>query len=398
MKDRRTVTPSKFEKADRLKLLPPYLFVELNRAKRKAMDEGRPIIDLGIGDPDLPTPPFIVKELAAAASETLNQKYPPDEGLPELKESFAGWFKQRFGVTLDPDGEILPLIGSKEGIAHLSLAVLNPYDMVLVPEPGYPVYGNSAIFAGAVPHFMPLLKSNAFLPDFDLVPEHVRKKAKLMWLCYPNNPTAAIADSGFFERAAEFARAHDIIIAHDAAYSELYYDTPPPSILAVDGASDIAVEFHSMSKTFNMTGWRIAFAAGNANIVGALAQFKSNCDSGVFVAIQYAAVKAYSSPEGVIATAANREAFRKRRDLFVKALRNGGLTPDTPEATYYVWIPTPRAIPGVEMAQRLLDEVDVIVTPGSGFGPSGSGYIRAAITRDAAVLAEAARRITSLDW
>ncbi|NIA22367.1 MAG: aminotransferase class I/II-fold pyridoxal phosphate-dependent enzyme [Anaerolineaceae bacterium] len=384
-----------FEKAERLKVLPPYLFAEIDRKKKAAMAAGRPILNLGIGDPDKPTPQFIIDALAQAVADPSTHSYALDEGDPGLRRAIATWFKGRFGVDLKADTEILPTIGSKEAIAHLPLAVVNPGDVVLVPDPGYPVYHAAGIFAGAEPQVMPLLAENDFLPDLDRIPAEVRKRARLMFLNYPNNPTSACATSDFFARAVEFARDNDLVIAQDAAYTELYYEEPPLSILETPGAAEVAVELHSFSKTFNMTGWRLGWACGNAEIVAALQKIKSNLDSGIFTAIQKAgaaALEGYDRPE----IAGLRDMYRRRRDALVAGLRTVGLEPNLPGATFYVWVKCPAGRTSMEMAATLLDKCDIVVTPGVGFGACGDGYIRFALTVETARIAEAVERIGRL--
>jgi len=384
-----------FEKAERLRVLPPYLFAEIDRKKKAAIAAGRPILNLGIGDPDKPTPQFIIDALARAVADPATHCYALDEGDPALRQAIAKWFKGRFGVDLNADTDILPTIGSKEAIAHLPLAVVNPGEVVLVPDPGYPVYRAGSIFAGAEPHAMPLVAENGFLPDLDRIPADVRKRARLMFLNYPNNPTSACATSDFFARAVEFARDNDLIIAQDAAYTEVYYEEAPLSILQTPGAAEVAIELHSFSKTFNMTGWRLGWACGNAEIVAALQKIKSNLDSGVFTAIQkagIAALEGYDRPE----VAALRDMYRQRRDALVAGLRDVGLEPNSPGATFYVWVKCPAGTTSMEMAAMLLRECDIVATPGVGFGTGGDGYIRFALTVETDSIAEAIERIRKL--
>jgi len=347
---------------------------------------------LGIGDPDRPTPDFIIDELRRAASDPKNHKYALDRGLPELRLAFSQWFEKRFGVLLNPDKEILPLIGAKEGIAHLPLSIINPGDVVLIPEPCYPPYVSGTIFAGGKPYYLPLTSDNRFLPDLDGIPQEIAQKAKMLYLNYPNNPTAAAADLEFFQRAVDFAQRNKILIAQDAAYSEIYFDEPPPSILEVEGAKEVAVEFHSLSKTFNMTGWRLGFVVGNPSSVRALSEIKTNIDSGVFQAIQYAGIAAYQGYERpwrqkLLAT------YRARRDVLVNGLKSLGWEVPQPPATFYVWIPLPEGISSLDLASMLLDKADIVVTPGIGFGPSGEGFVRAAFTVDEGRIKEALTRL-----
>jgi LL-diaminopimelate aminotransferase len=383
----------RIEKADRLKKLPPYLFAEMDRAKRKAQEEGRDIINLGVGDPDQPTPEHIIKKLYQAAKDKSNHHYALDAGMPAFRKTIARWYQERFNVTLDPDREILPLIGSKEGLAHLPLALINPGDAVLIPEPCYPPYRSATIFAGGKPCEMPLLEKNDFLPQFNKIGRNIRAQAKLLFLNYPNNPTSATAQEDFFARAVDFARKNEILIAQDAAYSEITFDNfSVPSILQVEGARDLAVEFHSLSKTYNMTGWRVGWVCGNSDIIAALAQVKANIDSGVFQAIQVAATCALNSgPEhlqGLI------ELYRQRRDVFCRELHSLGWKVTKPEATFYIWTRLPKGYSdSIKFARLLLDKADIVVTPGLGFGPSGEGYVRMALTVPEERLKEAAARI-----
>ena len=385
-----------FGPADRLKKLPPYLFAEIDKKKKAAIAAGRDVINLGIGDPDTPTPDFIIDELAAQARDPKNHQYALDDGLPELRRAIARWYDRRFGVELDPDGEIYPTLGSKEGIAHLPLAVLNPGDVALIPEPLYPPYRSGTIFAGAEPVYMPLLAENGFLPDFGALNADAVAKARLMWLCYPNNPTAVMGTLDFFAEAVAFAKEHGLMLAQDAAYSEIYYENPSPSILQVDGARDVAIEFQSCSKSFNMTGWRVGWVAGNRDLVGALGKIKTNLDSGIFQALQYAAVKALD--EGDEFTAGLRRMYKERRDALCEGLARIGWEVDPPKAAFYTWIPTPGGMSSIECAARLLEEADIVMTPGLGFGEAGEGYIRAALTVDVARINEAVDRIAKVDF
>jgi len=385
-----------FGPADRLKKLPPYLFAEIDKKKKAAIAAGRDVINLGIGDPDTPTPDFIIEELMAQARDPKNHQYALDDGLPELRRAIARWYDRRFGVKLDPDGEIYPTLGSKEGIAHLPLAVLNPGDVALIPDPLYPPYRSGTIFAGAEPVYMPLLAENGFLPDFSALGADAVSKARLMWLCYPNNPTAVTGTSDFFTEAVAFATKHGLMLAQDAAYSEIYYEEPSPSILQIDGARDVAIEFQSCSKSFNMTGWRVGWVAGNRNLVGALGKIKTNLDSGIFQALQYAAVKALD--EGDEFTAGLRRMYRERRDALCEGLARIGWEVDPPKAAFYTWIPTPGGMSSIECAARLLEDADIVMTPGLGFGDAGEGYIRAALTVDVARIKEAVDRIARVDF
>ncbi|MBI2467404.1 MAG: LL-diaminopimelate aminotransferase [Candidatus Rokubacteria bacterium] len=381
--------------ADRLKKLPPYLFAEIDRQKKEARARGADLIDLGIGDPDLPSPPHVIEALARAAREPKNHRYPDYEGLLAFREAAAAWYRQRFGVALDPATEVLALIGSKEGTAHMPLAFVNPGDVVLVPDPGYPVYAAGTWFAGGEPWFLPLRAEREFLPDLDAIPADALRRGKMLYLNYPNNPTAAVATRAFFERVVEFARRHNIIVCHDAMYSELRFDGyEPPSFLQVPGAKEVGVEFHSCSKTYSMTGWRIGFVVGNREALAGLGRVKTNVDSGVFQAVQEAAIAALTGPQDYVDRA--RATYQERRDLVVAGLRKLGLPVTVPRATFFVWAPVPDGSDSRKWASRLLQEAGVVVTPGVGFGPSGEGYYRIALTVDKARIAEAMDRLGRL--
>ncbi len=383
------------EKAERIKNLPPYLFAKIDVMKSEMQKKGADLIDLGIGDPDLPTPGHIIAALERAARDPKNHRYPSYSGMMEFREAVAHWYQQRFGVMLNPATEVIALIGSKEGIAHIPLAFINPRDMVLVPDPGYPVYNTATLFAGGQPYFMPLLKQNNFLPDFSAIPPEVARQAKLMYLNYPNNPTAAVADRAFYEEAVAFARRHQIILCHDAAYTELCFDGYRPcSILEIPGAREVAVEFHSLSKTYNMTGWRIAFVVGNADIVAGLGQVKTNIDSGVSQAIQQAGITALTGDQSYLATL--RNIYQERRDLLTAGLKDAGFEVSVPKATFYLWITVPPGFTSESLTAHLLTQAAIVTTPGNGFGKSGEGYIRMALTVDKSLIAEAVRRIKAL--
>jgi LL-diaminopimelate aminotransferase len=385
---------SQFVKSERLRKLPPYLFAEIDKKKKAALAAGRDVINLGVGDPDRPTPPSIVKSLQHHAENPAFHQYALDQGAPELRRSIAAFCKQRYSIDVDPETEILALIGSKEGLAHLPLAVLNPGEISLVPDPGYPVYRSSSMFAGADVYTMPLEPSLGFRPDLDAIPADVFSLARLMFLNYPNNPTGATADLAFFEKVIELARTHNFVVAQDAAYNEMYFEQPAPSILQVPGAKDVSIEFHSLSKTFNMTGWRIGFAIGGAPLIAALAHVKANVDSGVFTSIQFAGRMALDDYGNL--TPPIRALYKERRDAFVGALRALGWEVPTPRATFYVWIPCPQGYTSTELCTRLLDEADVVTTPGIGFGKTADGYIRAALTVETPRLLEAVERISKL--
>lgn len=380
------------EFAGRIKTLPPYLFAAIDEMKQQAIARGVDIINLGIGDPDLPTPTPIIERLKRAAADAKNHQYPSYEGLVAFRSAVADWYKRRFGVSLDPAGEVLTLIGSKEGIGHIPLAFVDPGDLVLVPSPGYPVYPVGTSFAGGVPYIMPLVKQNGFLPDLDAIPSDIATRAKLMFVNSPNNPTSVVAGRDFFKRVVEFAQRHRIIVCHDAAYSEIYFDgRRPASFLEVDGAKDVGIEFHSLSKTYNMTGWRIGFAVGHQQVLAGLGKVKSNLDSGVFQAVQEAGIAALELDERV--TDDLRKIYQERRDVLVPGLRKLGLEVETPRAAFYVWITVPKGYTSTSFTAHLLEKAGVVTTPGNGFGQPGEGYIRMTVTTSKERLAEAVERI-----
>ena len=383
----------RFALAERLKKLPPYLFAELDRMKKEACQKGLDVIDLGVGDPDLPTPDFVIRKLQEAAVDPSNHRYPGYGGMIEFRRAAAVWMKKSFNVDLDPETEIISLIGSKEGIAHLPLAYINPGDGVLVPDPGYPVYQASAHLAGGEVIVMPLLEKNGFLPDFTAFTDEQLKKAKIVFLNYPNNPTSAVAGKDFFGEAVRMAEKNGLIVCHDAAYSEIAYDDLRiPSFLEVDGAKEVGVEFHSLSKTFNMTGWRVGFAAGNSEVIGALGRVKTNIDSGVFQAIQRAAVEALEGFAEVKKKIVR--IYQERRDIFVSGLREAGWEVQPPGATFYLWAGIPREEKSsMELAKKLISEKGIVATPGVGFGLYGEGYIRFSLTVSKERLREAASRL-----
>lgn len=365
--------------SDKLKKLPPYLFAEIDKAKRQARAKGRDIVDLGVGDPDLPTPSHIIEALYKAALDPNNHHYALDSGMPQLRQAIAKWYRKRFKVELEPEAEILPLIGSKEGIAHIPLAFVNSGDYVLVPDPCYPPYRNGTIFAGGVPYSMPLLAECDFLPDLSKVKKDILKKTKLMFLNYPNNPTGAVADEEFYKKAVDFAHKNNVLICHDAAYSEISFNGyRPMSILELDGAKDVGIEFHSLSKTYNMTGWRIGWACGNRRAIEGLAKVKSNIDSGIFQAIQLAGISALEGSQTSIKQ--TNRIYKERRDALVNGLNSLGWRASRPKATFYVWVKTLPGYNSTNLAKALLERADIIVTPGVGFGKYGEGYIRMALT------------------
>ena len=387
----------RIEKAKRIEQIPPYLFAEIDKKKQEMRKKGVDLIDLGIGDPDLPTPKLIIERLKTAAENPRNHRYPSYEGMIEFRTAVARWYEKRFSVHLDPQTEVLSLIGSKEGIAHIPLAFVNPGDYTLVPSPGYPVYRVSTLFAGGTPYFLTLRKENGFLPDLSEIPKEVAKKAKLLFINYPNNPTSAIAEKSFFEEVVSFARRYEIIVCHDAAYSEIAFDGYQPlSFMEVDDAKEVGIEFHSLSKTFNMTGWRIGFAVGQAEIVSTLGRIKTNIDSGVFQAIQEAGTEAlihFDTPFPEIISI-----YERRRDVLVKGLREIGLDVDLPRATFYVWFPVPRGYTSAQFATLLIEQAGIVVTPGNGFGEGGEGYIRMALTVDEKRLKEAIERLKRIKF
>ncbi len=388
-----------FKRASRLDQLPPYLFIDIDRKKRAAIAAGKDVIDFGVGDPDRPTPKFIIDRMAQTVYDPKNHRYPYDAGFPEYKSAAAAWFARRFGVLLDPSTEILTLIGSKEGLGHLPLAVLNPGDVGLVPTPGYPVYHAATLFAGGVPYAMPLAAERKFLPNLDAIPADVLAKARLMFLNYPNNPTGAVASVDFFERAVALARKHDFLICSDAPYSETFFDLSdrPPSIMQVPGAKDVAIEMHSLSKTFNMTGWRIAFAVGNAEVLAALAKVKGNMDSGAFGAIQQAGALALEKIDGPD-VAEIRETYKRRRDALVPILNKAGFTVELPRATFFVWARCPAGYDSMGCATRLLEEQSIVAIPGIGFGAAGEGFVRFALTVEVDRIKEAGVRLAEMKW
>jgi LL-diaminopimelate aminotransferase len=368
-----------FTLSKKIQALPPYLFLEIDKSKRQARQEGRDIIDLGIGDPDQPTPKFIIDALYQASQDPANHRYALDQGMPVLRRAIQGWYKRRFDVNLNPDTEILPLIGSKEGIAHFPLAFLNPGDISLVPDPCYPPYKGGTVLAGGLPYIMPLLEQNNFLPDLKKISLSARKKAKIIFVNYPNNPTNACASDDFYRQLIEFAVRNKIIIISDLAYSEITYDGyKARSLLEFPGARETVIEFHSLSKTYNMTGWRIGWASGNAQLISALAKVKSNIDSGIFSAIQLAGVAAIEGPQDYVKSMCGL--YQERRDVLVDGLTTLGWRAIKPKATFYVWIKIPAKTNSISFAARLLKEADIVATPGVGFGKYGEGYIRMALT------------------
>ncbi len=385
------------EKSDRLNSLPPYLFKEIDRQKEEVRKRGVDIIDLGVGDPDMPTPPHIIEALNKAAIDPANHRYPSYSGMGDFNEAVARWYKRRFNVDLDYENEVVTLIGSKEGIAHVPLAFINAGDLALVTSPGYPVYHIGVQFAGGQAYFMDLLKENDFLPDLNAVPEEIADKARMMFINYPNNPTSAVAKKSFFQEVVTFAQSHNIIVCHDAAYTEMAFDGYRPiSFLEVEGSKAVGIEFHSLSKTYNMTGWRIGFAVGREEIIQALGQIKSNIDSGAFQAVQVAGIAALEENQDCVDNM--NKVYTERRDILVDGLVELGLSVEKPRATFYVWIEVPKGYNSAEFTSHLLSKGGIVVTPGNGFGEAGEGYVRMALTVDKERMKEAVERIKSIGF
>lgn len=380
--------------AERLTKLPPYLFVQIRNKIRAAREAGIDVISLGVGDPDQPTPAHVVEALCRAARDPANHQYPTDEekGMFAFRQAVARWYHRRFGVHCDPESEVLALIGSKEGNHHLCLGVLNPGDVAVLPDPGYPAYFASAVFAGAEVVRVPIRREDGYLLDFEAIPRAALARTRLIFLCYPNNPTGAVARPEFYQRAVDFARQHDLVVVNDNPYSEICFDDfRPPSIMAAAGAREVAVEFNSLSKPFNMTGWRIGMAVGAPHLIAAMSQVKENTDSGVFNAVQYAAIAALDGPRDDLERL--RTLYQRRRDLVLESLRAIGLNPDTPKATFYIWCPTPPGVPSIDFAAEVLDRAGVVVTPGIGYGSQGEGFFRISLTVPDARLEEAMGRL-----
>jgi len=363
----------------RIENLPPYLFVGISNKITEMRARGEDVISFGIGDPDIPTPSHIIERLCQAAREPANHRYPESDGLPELRTAIAARYQQRFSVTLNPDMEILPLIGAKEGIAHIALCFIDPGDIALVPDPGYPVYSVGTMFAGGESYFLPLTEDNDFLPDLDQIPPRVAEQAKILWINYPHNPTSAVADRDFFERTVFFAKKYNVAVLHDGPYTDVAYDSyRPVSFMEVPGARDVGIEFNSLSKSYNMTGWRIAKADGNHRIKNALMRVKSNMDSGIPQAIQYAAIEALQGSQTCIEE--HNCIYQRRRDLVVKTLNAIGLKARPPKAALYIWARVPEGYNSTDFATKLIEETSVVVTPGIGYGKYGEGYIRLSLT------------------
>jgi LL-diaminopimelate aminotransferase len=378
--------------SEKLRQLPPYLFARIDDMKAEALKKGVDLIDISIGDPDIPTPQHIVDAMKAAVEKPEHHRYPSYAGMISYREAVASWYKRRFGATLDPSSEVLSLIGSKEGIGHLPTAFIDPGDIVLYTSPGYPVYPIGALFAGGTAYELPLYEGNGYFPELKAIPADVLKKAKLIFVNYPNNPTAAVATEEFFRELIEFALKHNIIVCHDAAYTELYYDGERPlSFMQIDGAKEVGIEIHSLSKTYNMTGWRVAFAVGNKEVIGGLGKVKSNLDSGIFQAIQEAAITALETEDAILDEL--RQVYQERRDVLYEGLSSCGIDSTKPKATFYLWAKTPQGFDSMSFASHLLEKAGILATPGNGFGTPGEGYIRFALTVSADRTREAVERI-----
>ena len=381
--------------AKRIENLPPYLFAEISKKIAAKKAKGEDIVNFGIGDPDMPTPPHIIDRLCQAAQDPANHHYPDTDSLPELRQAITGWYQSRFGVSLDANEEVLPLIGSKEGIHHIAMCLIDPGDTVLVPDPGYPPYATGTILAGGSPHYMPLTEKNNFLPDLKAIPFYVLKKAKLLWINYPHNPTGAVADLDFFNRVVQFARQHDLAVCHDAPYSEVAFDGyQPVSFMQAEGAKEVGIEFHSLSKSYNMTGWRIGMAVGNAEMITALRTIKSNWDSGIPQAIQHAAIEALTGPQNCIPE--HNAIYQRRRDLVIETLNSIGLEAKPARASLYVWAKVPDDYTSVEFANEILEKFGIVVTPGTGYGKNGEGYVRLSLTIPDAGLVKGLSRLA--EW
>ena len=384
--------------AARLDKLPPYLFLEISRKIAEKRAQGADVVSFGIGDPDIPTPSKVIDALISTSHDPANHRYPESDGLPLLRSAISNWYKSRFGVSFDSNKEVLPLIGAKEGIGHMALCLIDPGDIALVPDPGYPVYSVGTMFAGGESHMMPLQEKNAWLPDLDLIPEEIARKATVMWLNYPNNPTGALADLDFFKKVVDFAKTYEIAVCHDAAYSEVTFDDyVAPSFMETPGAIDVGIEFHSLSKTYNMTGWRIGSAVGNPELIDGLLRVKSNLDSGISQAVQYMGIEALENinPDWITS---NNEIYKKRRDRMVSVLNSIGLVVPTPKAGLYVWAKCPDGWSSASLAAELLDKHSVVVTPGRGYGEYGEGFIRLSLTTPDDRVEEGLNRLASAEF
>ena len=378
--------------SERMNRVPPYLFVQISRKIAEKKAQGIEVISFGIGDPDIPTPDYVVDALGDASHDPPNHRYPESEGLPEFREGVADWYLRRFGVELDPEKEVISLIGAKEGIGHVAFCFLDAGDVALVPDPGYPVYAMGTLFAGGESYMLPLTEQNDWLPDLDAIPDDIASKAKLLWLNYPNNPTGAVTDLDYFSKAIEFAKTYDIAVMHDACYTEVAYDGyRPPSFLQADGAMDVGIEFHSLSKSYNMTGWRIGMAVGNAEMIEALLTIKSNLDSGVPQAVQHMAIKAMKQPLKSVDDRNN--VYQARRDRVVPVLKDMGMKVESPKAGLYIWAGVPEGYTSAEFAEKLLEDTDVLMIPGGNYGAAGEGYVRLSITLQDELIDKALDRV-----
>lgn len=381
--------------AKRIEKLPPYLFAEIDRKVAEAKARGADIISFGVGDPDLPSPPHVIEALQKAAADPGTHRYPSYTGMPEFRESIAGWYERRFGVTLDPNEEVQPLVGSKEGIFHLPVAFIDPGDVALIPDPGYPVYETGTILAHGEAVLLPLTPENDFKPDLGSLPSETLAKAKVLWLNYPSNPTSAVVERDYFVEVVDFCKRNDLLLAHDAAYTEITFDGyVAPSVLEVDGAMDVAIEFHSLSKTYNMTGWRIGWVAGAPHAIEAIKRLKTNIDSGIFDAVQRAGMAAIDGPQDYLEQCVDR--YRHRRDLLCDGLKSMGVDVTPPKGSIYVWVPVPDGHSSESYTTFLLDEADIVVAPGNGYGPSGEGFVRFSLTLADDRLEEGVERLRRL--
>ncbi|MFH0914117.1 MAG: LL-diaminopimelate aminotransferase [Chloroflexota bacterium] len=379
--------------SQRVTNLPPYLFVEISRKIAEKRAKGEDVVSFGIGDPHIPTPPHVIKRLCQAAQDPVNHRYPETEGLPELRQAIATWYQKRFGVSLNPSTEVLPLIGSKDGVAHIAFCLVDPGDVAILTDPCYPVYPVSVMFAGGTPHYIPITAEENYLPDLEKVPADVLPRVKMVWLNYPNNPTGAVAGLDFFNRIVKFARKHGIAVCHDGPYSEVFYDGYQPcSFLQAEGAREVGLEFHSLSKSYNMTGWRIGMAVGSPRLIDALKRFKSNIDSGIPQAIQLAAIEALTGPQDCIAE--HNAIYQGRRDRVIEVLNRIGLEARPPKAGLYIWAKVPKGYTSVSLATELLEKVGVVVTPGIGYGKNGEGYVRLSLTIPEQALVKGLQRLS----
>lgn len=382
--------------AERLGALPPYLFAEIDRAKNEIRAQGKDLIDLSVGDPDIKPPRLVINALIKAIKDPANHRYPSYQGLPEFTAAIARWYAQNYKVKLDPTNEIWSLLGSKEGIVHLSLAIVNPGDIVLIVDPCFPPLRSGVIFAGGIPYPMPLLKKNDFLPDLGAIKHKIANKTSLMILNFPNNPTGAVATKEFYKDVIRFAHKYNIIVCQDGAYSDIYFEEKPISFLSLPGAKEVGIETGSFSKMFSIPGWRMGWAAGNSKVIKALGAFKTNLDSGAFIALQKACITSLTKGKKIIRKI--RNTYRQRRDLFIKGLEDFDWSITKPKATFYIWLPIPKRIArdSMQFSQFLLEHYYVATTPGIGFGKSGEGYVRIALTVSKERLTQALARIKEL--